>query len=448
MKQTLRAQWNSRTGFILAAAGSAVGLGNIWRFPYITGENGGGAFVLVYLICILLVGVPVMIAEIMMGRASRSSPVRAFRSLSPRGEPWVGFGVLGVLAGFALLSYYSTVAAWAMHFTYLSLTDSIAGRSDEVVQGLFGEMTGNTALAVGWQLAFLLLTVAVVSGGVTKGIERCSKIMMPALFVLLLILCANSMSLDGWGEGVDFLFGMRPDSLTPASVLEAVGQGFFTLSLGMGAMITYGSYLSSKDDLSFASLATAGTDTLVAILAALVLFPIVFTFDLEPSQGPNLLFVTLPTALARVSGGAILSVLFFVMLVFAALTSAIAMFEVAAAYLQDSLGLARRKSCLIGGITVAALGIPATVSPQWFDTADYVVSNWALPLGGLGVAVFVAWRMDGALRRGEFEAGSSLARFYRGWLWTLKYPVPVCIVLVFLHAIGVLEFLLNAVGLM
>ncbi len=438
MQQGSRAQWNSRAGFILAAAGSAVGLGNIWRFPYVTGENGGGAFVLVYLSCILLVGVPVMVGELMLGRASRSSPVNAFRSLSPKGEPWVGFGILGVLTGFALLSYYSTVAAWTMHYTYLSLTNRIAGNSPDVVAGLFSELTDNTSLSVGWQMAFLLLTAAVVSGGVTKGIERCSKVMIPALFALLLVLCVNSMTLDGWGQGFNFLFGMRFGSVSAESVLEAIGQGFFTLSLGMGAMITYGSYLNSRDDLVSASLITAGADTLVAILSAVLLFPIVFTFGLEPGQGPTLLFVTLPTALSQIPGGTVLSILFFVMLVFAALTSAIAMFEVTVAYLQENAGVNRRKACLIGVLCVAALGVPATVSEAWFGLADHIVSNWALPLGGVGVALFVAWRMDGALRRGEFEAGSSLTGFYRAWLWMLRYPVPVCIVLVLLHALNVL----------
>ncbi len=438
MQQGARAQWNSRAGFILAAAGSAVGLGNIWRFPYVTGENGGGAFVLAYLFCILLVGVPVMIGELMLGRASRSSPVNAFGSLGPKGEPWVGFGLLGVVTGFVLLSYYSTVAAWTMHYTYLAVTDRIAGSSAETVASLFSDLTGDTGLSVGWQLAFLFLTVAVVSGGVTKGIERCSKIMMPALFALLLVLCVNSMSLDGWEQGFDFLFGMRFESLKPASLLEAVGQGFFTLSLGMGSMITYGSYLSRKDDLASAALFTAGADTLVAILSALMLFPVVFTFGLEPGTGPTLLFVTLPTALAQIPGGMALSVLFFLMLVFAALTSAISMFEVTVAYLQENFGTGRGRGCLIGGLAVGAIGIPATVSPGWFRMADYLVSNWALPLGGLGVALLVAWRMDAALRRGEFEAGSSFARFYRGWLWTLKYPVPVCIILVFLNAVGLL----------
>ena len=433
-----RAQWNSQVGFVLAAAGSAVGLGNIWKFPYITAENGGGVFVLVYLLCILLVGVPVLVAEVMLGRASRSSPVNAYRSLSAKKEPWIGVGVLGVLAGFVLLSYYATVAAWAVHFTFLSVAGKIAGSSPQEVQGLFGALTETPWLGVSWQIAFLALTVAVVSFGVTKGIERCSRIMMPSLFALLLILLVNSMTLSGWGEGVDFLFGMRFDSLTAGGVLEALGQGFFTLSLGMGAMITYGSYLSRKGDLAAASVLTAGTDTLVAIVAALILFPIVFTFGLEPGAGPGLLFVTLPAALAQMPLGWLLSVLFFVMLVFAALSSAIAMFEVSAAYLQEELGLSRLKGCIIAGVACAAVGIPATVSAAWFDMADSLVSNVLLPIGGLGVAVFVGWRMDGALRRGEFKAGSRIAGFYGTWLWILKYPVPVCIVLVLLSAVGVL----------
>ena len=438
MTQAPRAHWKTRTGFVLAAAGSAVGLGNIWKFPYITGENGGGAFVLVYLLCILLVGVPVLVAEIMLGRAAQSSPANAFRSLSGRGGGWTGAGILAVATGFLLLSYYSTVAAWAMHFTYLSVVNSFAGNSVEAVQGMFGALTGDAALGSGWQLAFLALTVWVVSAGVTRGIERWARIMMPSLIVLLLVLLVNSMTLDGWGQGMNFLFGMRAGSLTGAGVLEALGHAFFTLSLGMGSMITYGSYLGGREDLSAASLATAGADTGVAVVASMMLFPIVFTFGLEPGAGPGLLFVTLPTALSQMPGGAILAVLFFVMLVFAALTSAISMFEVAVAYLQEEFGQARKKACLVAGLAVTAVGLPATFSSGWFDQADYVVSNWLLPLGGLLVAIFVAWRMDGALRRKEFESGSALARFYATWLWVLKIPVPVCIVLVFLHAVGLL----------
>lgn len=433
-----RSEWNSRTGFIVAAAGSAVGLGNIWKFPYITGVNGGGAFVLVYLACILVVGVPVMVAEILLGRASRSSPVRAFRSLSPPRSPWVGVGVLGILTALLLISFYSTVAGWALHYTYLSVSNQIAGSDPSQIQGLFEALRSSPAVGVGWQLAFLLLTFGVVSAGVSHGIERWARIMMPALFVLLLILMVKATTMPGWSQGLDFMAGMHTDQLTASGVLEALGHAFFTLSLGMGSMITYGSYLRAKDDLASASLVTAGTDTVVALVASMVLFPIVFTFGLEPGAGPGLLFVTLPTALAQMSGGTLLSVVFFVMLVFAALTSAIAIVEVLAAYLIDDFGVARGRACLLGAAAVTALGVPATVSGPWFDWVDYLVSNWALPLGGLGSSIFVAWKMNAALRRGEFESGSALARFYGSWLWTLKYPVPIGIVLVFLHAVGLL----------
>lgn len=433
-----RAQWNSRTGFILAAAGSAVGLGNIWKFPYITGENGGGAFVLVYLACILIVGVPVMVAEVMLGRASRSSSVNAYRALSHPKSKWMAFGILAIVAAFLLLSYYSTVAGWALHYTYLSLTNAIAGIDAGQAGALFGDLTDSPLIGVGWQFAFLVFTMCVVAAGVSQGIERWARIMMPGLFALILVLLGKALTMPGWGDAMGFLFGMNWDKLTAVGVLEALGHSFFTLSLGMGSMITYGSYLRSQDDLASASLATAGADTLVALAASMVLFPIVFTFGMEPGAGPGLLFVTLPTALAQMTGGAVLSVIFFVMLVFAALTSAIAILEVVTAYLVDNHGIARVKASVGATIVVALFGAPATISGGWFNVVDKFVSNWALPLGGLGVALFVAWRMDGALRRKEFESGSGLARFYGSWLWVLKYPVPVCIVVVFLHASGVL----------
>ena len=436
-----RAQWSSGLGFVLAAAGSAVGLGNIWKFPYITGENGGGAFVLVYLLCILLVGVPVMIAEILLGRGTKASMVTAYRSQSRDGSPWVGIGLLGVLCAFLLVSYYSTVAGWAMHYTYLSLTNGIAGASADQVPGMFESLRASAATGLGWQFAFLLLTFAVVAAGVAHGIERWARIMMPGLFLLMLVLLGKAMTLDGWGPGIDFLFGMRTESLTASGVLEALGHAFFTLSLGMGAMITYGSYLSSKDDLVSSSLLTAGTDTVVALVASMVIFPIVFTFGMEPGAGPGLLFVTVPTTFAQMTGGAILSIVFFVMLVFAALTSAIAIFEVLTAYIVDDFSMSRKKASLIGGAAVVLAGVAPTVSAAWFDRADYLVSNWGLPLGGLGIAVFVAWKMNAALRRSEFEVGSRFASFYRVWLWGLKYPVPVCILLVFLQAVGVLKLI-------
>ena len=437
MVETERAHWGSRIGFILAAAGSAVGLGNIWKFPYITGENGGGAFVLVYLACIAFVGLPIMIAEISLGRATQKSPASAMRSLSP-GSGWTGIGWLCILTSVCLLSYYATVAGWALHYCYLAFSGQISGQGPEQLQAAFGSLTATPSLGVAWQLAFMALTVLVVVAGVSHGVERWSRILMPTLAVMLLILLGKAFTLSGFGQGMDFLFGFRANKLTPGGVLEALGHAFFTLSLGMGTMITYGSYLRREDDLVSASVMTSAVDTLVALVASMMLFPIIFTFGLEAGQGPGLLFVTVPIALAQMTGGGLLSIVFFVLLAFAALTSAISMLEVVTAYLMDDWGLSRRRSTVCAGIGIAALGIPATVSTGWFGQIDYYVSNWMLPLGGLGVALFVAWRMDAALRRGAFESGSMLAKFYKGWLWVLKYPVPVAVGLVFLHAVGVL----------
>ncbi len=433
-----RALWNTRAGFILAAAGSAVGLGNVWKFPYITGENGGGAFVLVYLLCIAGVGVPVMVAEVLVGRASRASCVDACRKLAGGRAAWASVGGLAVVTSFALLSYYSTVAGWALHYTYLSLKSFVAEVDFTQAEAHLDDLRGTWQLGLSWQFAFMALSTVVVLAGVRRGIERWAKIMMPALLLLLVVLMVRGLTMPGAGQAMDFLFSMNWSELTGAGVLEALGHSFFTLSLGMGTMITYGSYLRPNDDIPRASLATAGADTLVALMASMMLFPIVFTFGMEPGQGPGLLFVTLPKAIAQMAAGPVISLAFFVMLVFAALTSAISMLEVATAQLMDSVKLSRLKAGIIAGFSAFAFGSLATVSSAWFDSADYIVSNWCLPLAGLGIAVFTAWRVDGALRRREFEAGSRFARFYGAWLWALKYPIPVCIMVVFLNAVGVI----------
>lgn len=432
-----REQWSTRTGFILAAAGSAVGLGNIWKFPYVTGEHGGGAFLLIYLGCVVLIGAPVLIAELLLGRATRSSAVNAFRSGQGPRSVWIGFGILAVLAALSLLSYYSTVAGWSLHYTYLSATGQATGIDSTAVQGLFDHLIGSDLIAVAWQLGFLLLTVVVVGAGVTGGLERCARVLMPALAALMLLMLVKATTMPGWAQGVEFLFGMRFESVTGAGVLEALGQSFFTLSVGMGTMLTYGSYLSKKQDMVSAGLVTTGADTLIALVASMVVFPIVFSFGLDSEAGPQLLFVTMPTAFAQMPGGVLLSVAFFLILAFAAFTSAISLLEVVVAYLEDNHRISRRTACWAAGGLIALLGIPATVNEAWFEQADFLVSNVALPLGGLGVALFVAWGLDRALVRDEFLAGSSLGGLFRAWLWMLKYPVPAAIVLVFLRGLGV-----------
>ena len=448
-----RGQWGSRAGFILAAAGSAVGLGNIWKFPYITGANGGGIFVLVYLACVLFVGLPVMTAEILIGRATQKSPVGAMRLLAGRRSPWTAFGWLGIASSFVILSYYSIVAGWALDYTYLSLTGKIVGLGPEGVQSVFGRLYASPARNLFWHAIFMGLTIAVVLGGVARGVERWSRILMPTLLVMLLVLLIHSFTLSGFKQGFDFVFGLHTERFTAAGALEALGHAFFTLSLGMGAMLTYGSYLRRDDDIMAASITISALDTLIALVASLVLFPIIFSFGMEPGAGPGLVFISMPIALSQMPGGTFLSILFFGLLVFAALTSAISMLEVVTSYLIDERNWIRRRATLVSGTLIALVGIPSALSggteifgsgfasvfgKNWFDSFDYLASNWMLPLGGLGISVFTAWRMNEALRHDDFLSGTKLAAFYKGWLLLLKYVVPVAIVLVFLHAVGLI----------
>ncbi|MEZ4648443.1 MAG: sodium-dependent transporter [Candidatus Eisenbacteria bacterium] len=455
-----RAQWGSRFGFILAAAGSAVGLGNIWKFPYITGENGGGWFVIIYLFCVLLVGLPVMTAEIFIGRTAKNSPVGAFRALSHPGSPWIGVGIMGVVAGFVILSYYSVVAGWALHYVYLSVTNAFAGMESAQVGGSFGALFVNGPLNLLWHVVFMIMTIAIVLGGVREGVERWARILMPALFLMMAVLLVRAATLSGFGNALDFVFGLHADKLRPAGVLEALGHAFFTLSLGMGAMITYGSYLSQKDDLFQTSLTVGVLDTVIALMACMVLFPITFSFGMEPSAGPGLVFQSLPIAFSQMPGGPIWSTIFFILLVFAALTSAISLLEVTSSYFIDEKGWTRKKATWVCGLTTLVVGIPSALSggklfgdrfaemtapvfhllgheagKNWFDTFDYLASNWLLPLGGLGIALFVAWRIGDEPRRRAFEA-SGPSRLYWGWVMLLRYVVPIGVGAVFLHLIG------------
>ena len=283
---TERAHWGSRLGFVLAAAGSAVGLGNIWKFPYITGENGGGIFVLIYLVCIALVGLPIMMAEIFIGRTAQRAPVGAFRHLSRPGSPWILAGGLGVATAFVILSFYSVVAGWAMHYVYLSITGTFNGMAADDVGARFGAVFADSRLNVFWHLIFMILTIAIVIGGIRRGVERWAKILMPALALMMLALLAQAMTMDGFGRAASFVFAPNPENFEwGPSVLEALGHAFFTLSLGMGAMITYGSYLRQDDDLVTTSVTVGVLDTVIALVACLVLFPIIFTYDMDAGEG-------------------------------------------------------------------------------------------------------------------------------------------------------------------
>ena len=454
-----RGQWGTRMGFILAAAGSAVGLGNIWKFPYITGENGGGLFVLIYLVCILLVGLPIMIAEILMGRATQTTPVNAFAKLSDKkNSNWKFAGWLGVGAGFVILSYYSVVAGWACNYGLMSVCHFFADKSPEEIEGLFGVLFVAGDINLFWHFVFMGMTLAIVIGGVKGGIERWARILMPVMFGLLLILGIRAMTMPGIWEALDFLFMPHAAKLKPSSVLEALGHAFFTLSVGMGAMLTYGSYLNRKSNIVTSSVWISGLDTLIAMVACIAIFPILFTFGMEPGAGPGLVFITMPILFSQMGAGLLFAILFFALLVFAALTSAISLMEVVVSSLIDMLGWSRKKAAIISASAIFVFGVPSALAgsgklfgswaqlfgKNFFDTMDYTASNWMLPLGGLLIAIFVGWVMNPETRRRELLDGTPEASrglweaVYTVWIITLKFVVPLLVFIVLLNKIGVL----------
>lgn len=446
-----RGAWATRAGFLLAAAGSAVGLGNIWRFPYITGENGGGLFVVIYLACVALLGLPILVAEVLLGRATGLSAVPAFRTLAGSRSPWRGVGMLGVAAAFLILSFYSVVAGWSLHYAQLAARGALTGLSPDEVGATFAAVAADPWLSTLWMVVFMGLTTWVVARGVHRGLELCSRILMPVLLLLLLVLLVRAAGLPGFGPGLSFVFGLHAEGLTGGGILEALGHAFFTLSLGVGGMLAYGSYLDRETDVPKSALLIAGLDTLIALLACAVLFPVIFTHGQEPSQGPGLIFVNLPIAFAGIAGGRFLATLFFLLLVLAALTSTISLLEVVTSYLIDARGWRRLQATLLSGGAITLLAIPsalaggpgffgdglrARLGGSWLDLAADVSSNWMVPLGGLGIALFTAWRWDDLARRREFGRSSRLAGWYRAWLGLLRWLVPGAIVLVFLHAVG------------
>ncbi len=450
-----REHWGSKAGFILAAAGSAIGLGNIWKFPYIAGENGGAAFVFIYLICIALIGLPVLIAEIMMGRTTQRNPVGAFKKLS--GKPfWVAVGSLGVIAGFVILSFYTVIAGWSIGYIVEALKGSFSQFSDPGVSSAYFEsQVGNVTWIVGYHTLFSFLTMGVVFAGINKGIEKGSKIMMPVLFFLLILLVIRGVTLPGAEKGLAFLWSPDWSKISGQSVLIALGHAFFTISLGMGAMMTYGSYLSEKDHVPSAALQIVILDTFIALLAGIAIFSSVFAMGQDPAAGPGLIFHTLPVVFAKMPGGVVWAVLFFLLLTVAALTSAISLLEVVVAYFVDERKWKRQNAVMVFGFVVLLIGIPSALSfnvmkdvhffgKTWFDNADYLASNILLPGGGFFIAIFVGWIWGFDTVLIELKKGSeSLFDKYpiviKAWKIFLRFLAPVMIFVVFLHSVDLLE---------
>lgn len=442
-KQSMHGSWANRWIFILAATGSAVGLGNIWKFPYITGENGGGAFVLVYLVCILMVGVPIMMAEILVGRRARQSPINAVRETaieSGRNPRWGLIGWLGVLAGYIIFSFYSVVAGWVLHYIAGMGTGQFVDIGSDLAGKRFEALLENPQEMLLWHTMFVLMVVSVVAGGVNKGLERATKIMMPALFLLLAVLLVYSMNSGSFAEGWSFLFSFNPEALTWDAVLVALGHSFFTLSLGMGAIMAYGSYMGKADSIGVTVLTIGFLDTLVALVAGLAIFPIVFANQLDPSAGPGLMFITLPVAFGQMPGGQIFGFLFFLLVGVAAWTSAISLLEPATAWVVERFGLKRLPAASLLGFVVWLMGIASLLSFNYwsdvtlfemgiFDFLDFITANVMLPLSGLLIALYAGWVLTRGITRDELSLKRSAV--YSAWHLAIRFIAPAAVAIIF-----------------
>jgi NSS family neurotransmitter:Na+ symporter len=432
--------------FVLAAAGSAVGLGNIWKFPYIAGENGGGAFVIVYLVCIALVGVPIMMAEVMMGREGRQSPINTMRTLTDahgRSPLWVLIGWMGVLAGFLILSYYVVIAGWALHYIWKMADGTFAGATADVANQTFNDFLADPWALMFWQTVFMAATVWIIARGVIKGLESAIRWFMPLLFVLLMVLLGYAVTSDGFSQGWDFMFDFNWSALDANAVLIAMGQAFFTLSLGMGAIMAYGAYLPSGTSITTTVVTIAGLDTLVALAAGLAIFPIVFANGLEPGQGPGLMFVTIPLAFGQMPLGLVFGTAFFVLVSFAAITSAISISEPALAYLVEQYNAKRSRVAITLGVIGWLLGVGTVLSfNHWadvhvvgeltyFEFVDYTSQNVLLPLGGLFIALFAAY----ALPRSVIGEQLGITDGWRSVTWKVfcGMVAPAGVLAVFLY---------------
>jgi NSS family neurotransmitter:Na+ symporter len=446
-----RDSFGSKLGVIAAAAGSAVGLGNIWRFPYVLGENGGGAFLIVYLIIIFAIGIPVMMSELIIGRRSQRNPVGAFKKLAP-GKPWYFVGLMGVVSAFLILAFYTVVAGWTLEYLYQTLIGGFQGKSSDELTTMFEAFRGNSLRPALWFSVFIMATAGIVLGGVRKGIEKSTKIMMPLLFLLLLIMCIKSLTLNGAGKGLDFLFKPDFSKVTGRVVLMALGQVFFSLSIGMGTIITYGSYIQKDNNLANTAVQVSLIDTLVAVLAGVAIFPAVFAFGISPSSGEALTFIVLPGIFLQMTGGMIFAFMFFLLLAVAALTSTISVLEVIVAYLSEQLGLTRRMAVVLALISMFILGITASLSMgvmrnvtlfglNIFDLFNMTTANILLPLGGLLIVIFLGWFFPGRDVQDELSNGGSLrARYYQLYRFVIRFLAPVAITLVFLKGIGLFKF--------
>ena len=440
-RKSIHGTWSSRWTFILAATGSAVGLGNIWKFPYMAGDNGGGAFVLVYLACICIIGLPIMLGEIMIGRRGRSSPANSMRSLAVEANTssaWTLLGATGALAGLLILSFYSVAAGWAMSYIFNGFQNITAESSSSS----FNNLLSSPSSLIFWHTLFISITVFIVARGILQGLEKWINTLMPILFLIILLLCIYAMQTGAFLEGLRYLFMPDFSKINPQVMLEALGQAFFTLSLGMGAIMAYGAYMPANQNIGRTAVSVAALDTGVALLAGIAIFPIVFANGLAPSEGPGLVFVTLPIAFSAMPLGILFGTLFFVLLSIAALSSSISLIEPGVAWLIESLKIKRTTATIILGFTAWFLGLFSALSfnliseftifgRNFFDATDFLTSQIMLPLGGIFIAIFVGWIMkkehvlDGLGFKEDF--------IFKAWYFSVRYIAPTLVGLVFLN---------------
>jgi NSS family neurotransmitter:Na+ symporter len=445
-RDSLHGHWSSRMAFILAVTGSAVGLGNIWKFPYIAGQNGGGAFVLVYLVCVIVIGMPVMMSEILIGRRGRRNPVATMELLGKEegsSANWKWVGGMGVFAGILILSYYSVIAGWTLGYVVKSVSGVFVGASADAVGAEFGGFVGDWKIIGFCHTLFMALTIFVVARGVERGLEQAVKVMVPALLILMLVLLGYSINSGYFGEGVAFMFTPDWSKLTWGSVLAALGQAFFTLSIGMGAIMAYGAYLPEETSITGASAAVVTADTGIAILAGLAIFPLVFANGLDPADGPGLVFQTLPLAFGQMAGGVFFSTIFFVLLSFAAWTSAIGLMEPAVAWVVEHFSKSRSQATFLVGGLIWIIGFGSVLSfnvladttflaGTLFDNVDYLTSNIMLPLGGLLITIFAGWVM---CRNSTADELGSSGGLYKAWRLLARFIAPIGILFVLINAV-------------
>ncbi|SES15825.1 neurotransmitter:Na+ symporter, NSS family [Gracilibacillus ureilyticus] len=443
----MREQWSSRIGFIMASAGAAIGLGAIWKFPYVAGMNGGAAFFLIFIIFTLVIGLAMLISEFIIGRGAKKEAITAYRTLAPNSQ-WKLIGQLGVLGCFLLLSFYSVVGGWVFIYSMMSVTGQVIKEGADY-PALFGSVTSSPLITLIGLAVFLLINVLVISLGIKNGIEKANKYMMPLLFIFFLILVVRSITLDGAMTGISFFLNPDFSKITGEGVLYALGQSFFALAVGFSCMVTYSSYLGKKVSIPASASSVVMMNIFVSLLAGLAIFPAVFAFGMEPTEGPGLLFIILPTVFAQIPLGEVFFSLFLLLFLFATLTSSFSLLEIIVSAFTESGKRSRRKVTWISGFVMFIAGIPAALSMSTlsefkiygrtvFDATDYLVSNMLLPLGSFLIAIFIMHRMDKALVAEQFHLSNNISQFwYKSWRFVMTWIVPVTIIVVYVNLLGI-----------